>query len=125
MGFWIYMLIMNLLIPMTMIGFGLLFVKKAPHDINYLFGYRTEMSMKTRDTWDFAHQYIGRLWLLIGLVLLPVSVVPPLFTLGRGEDTIGTVGAVVVLVQIAALMIPIFPTESALRRTFDKDGRRK
>lgn len=30
MGFWIFMLIMDLLIPFTMIGFGKMFLKKAP-----------------------------------------------------------------------------------------------
>ena len=29
MGFWIFMLIMDLLIPFTMIGFGKMFLKKA------------------------------------------------------------------------------------------------
>ena len=51
MGFWIFMLIMDLLIPFTMIGFGKMFLKKAPDQINYVFGYRTSMSMKNQDTW--------------------------------------------------------------------------
>ena len=46
MGFWIFMLVIDLLIPLTMIGFGRLFLKKIPKDINALFGYRTSMSMK-------------------------------------------------------------------------------
>lgn len=54
MGFWIFMLIMDLLIPFTMIGFGKMFLKKAPDQINYVFGYRTSMSMKNQDTWVFA-----------------------------------------------------------------------
>ena len=57
MGFWIFMLIMDLLIPFTMIGFGKMFLKKAPDQINYVFGYRTSMSMKNQDTWVFAHHY--------------------------------------------------------------------
>ena len=50
MGFWIFMLVMNLLIPATMAGFGRAFLKKAPGKINYAFGYRTSMSMKNKDT---------------------------------------------------------------------------
>lgn len=46
MGFWIYMFIMVLLIPCSMIGFGKLFFKRPPKDINAVFGYRTNMSMK-------------------------------------------------------------------------------
>lgn len=39
MGFWIFVLIMVLLIPVTMIVFGRLFSKAAPKEINYMFGY--------------------------------------------------------------------------------------
>ena len=68
MGFWIFMLIMDLLLPFTMIGFGRYFMKKAPKEINSVFGYRTSMSMKNKDTWEFAHKYCGDLTiLLVGL----------------------------------------------------------
>ena len=67
MGFWIFMLIMDLLIPFTMIGFGKMFLKKAPDQINYVFGYRTSMSMKNQDTWVFAHHYCGKIWYICGL----------------------------------------------------------
>lgn len=50
MGFWIFMTIMNLLIPLTMILFGIYFIKKSPKEINTTFGYRTSMSMKNKDT---------------------------------------------------------------------------
>ena len=70
MGFWIFMLIMDLLIPFTMIGFGYIFLKKAPKNINTLFGYRTTMSMKNKDTWEFAHKYCGKLWYVWGMILL-------------------------------------------------------
>ena len=48
MGFWIFVLIMDLLIPCVMIGFGKYFMKKAPNEINAMFGYRTSMSMKKK-----------------------------------------------------------------------------
>ena len=61
MGFWIFMLIMVLLIPITMIVIGRLFLNNAPKDINYVFGYRTKRSMMNLETWKFAHEYIGNL----------------------------------------------------------------
>lgn len=53
---------MTLVLSATMIGFGRLFQKNPPQEINSLYGYRTARSMKNRETWDFAHHYIGRLW---------------------------------------------------------------
>ena len=71
---WIVMLIMDLIVPIAMIGFGKMFVNRPPKNINDLFGYRTAMSMKNRDTWEFAHRYCGKLWFRLGLVLLVISV---------------------------------------------------
>lgn len=48
--------------PLLMIIFGAIFRKAAPKKINSLYGYRTTMSMKNRDTWEFAHHYFGRIW---------------------------------------------------------------
>ncbi len=125
MGFWIFLLLMDLLIPLTMIGFGKLFLTKAPSNINAAFGYRTTMSMKNKDTWEFAHKYCGKLWLKCGLVLLTISVIPFLFVLNKEEDVIGTVGGIVCAVQLVFLIGSIFPTEAALKKTFDKDGIRR
>lgn len=125
MGFWIYMLLMDLLIPLTMLGFGLYFAKGGPRDINAVFGYRTRRSMRNRDTWEFAHRHCGKVWRVCGLILLPASVIPMLFVLGRGESTVGTVGGIVCGVQLAVLIGSIFPTELALRREFDEKGDRR
>ena len=125
MGFWIFMMIMDLLLPLTMIGFGRYFLKQAPGAINWVFGYRTEMSMKNKDTWEFAHNYIGKLWYRIGLILVPLSVIPMLFVLGKGEDPVGYLGSAICMLQMMFLIVPIFPTERALKKTFDKKGNRR
>ena len=125
MGFWIYMLCIGLLFPAIMLVMGRYFMKTAPKEINYIFGYRTNMSMKNRDTWEFAHKYIGKLWFRFGWILVPITIIPMLFVLGKSEDIIGTVGAVVVVVDLIILISAIFPTEIALKKTFDKDGNRK
>jgi len=124
-GFWGFMLIMDLLVPLTMIGLGKLFLTKAPKNINATFGYRTTMSMKNRDTWDFAHKYCGKLWFWLGLVLVPLSVIPLLFVLEKEITTIAAVGTVVCFVQLVPLVGSIIPTEIALKKTFDQNGKRK
>ena len=122
MWFWIFMLLMDLLIPATMIMFGRLFLTKAPKKINYIYGYRTTMSMKNKDTWEFAHKFCGKLWFKCGLVLLPISVTPLIFVIHRSIDTIGSVGGIVCFIQLVPLIGSIFPTEAALKKTFDPNG---
>ena len=124
MGFWIFLLIMELLIPFTMIGIGRSYMKKPPEKINSVTGYRTSMSMKNRTTWEFAHRYCGRIWYLCGILLLPISVIIMCHVIGQDKDTIGNAGLILCAVQMIILAGSIIPTEIALKKKFDKNGRR-
>ncbi|MCM1148959.1 MAG: SdpI family protein [Butyricicoccus sp.] len=124
MSFWAFMLIMTLLIPLTLIGFGKYFLETASQKINSAFGYRTSMSMKNRDTWEFAHKYCGRIWFVCGIVLLPASFVSMLFTFGREADTVGIWGGIVCFAQLIPVFCSIFFVERAMKKTFDADGNR-
>ena len=124
MGFWIFMLICTLMLPVFMIILGNVFVKHPPETINNVYGYRTTMSRKNQETWDFAHNYCGKLWIKIGWILLPVSVLVMLPTLGKGENPIGFVGGTFIFLQCLVLIGSIFPVEYALKKRFDKDGNR-
>ena len=75
MGFWIFMLVMDLLIPVTMVFIGKRFQKKPPKEINGIYGYRTAMSMKSKETWEYAHHCCGKLWYVSGLVMLLPTVI--------------------------------------------------
>lgn len=125
MGFWIYMLLFVLLIPITMVYFGQRFFKSPPKSINATFGYRTTMSMKNQETWKLAHTVCGRFWFRCGRILLPLSVVPMLLVIGRGTETVGYTGVIIVFIQLVPLLCVIPVTEHALRKKFDKNGMRK
>ena len=125
MDFWFLMLTMGLLFPAIMILFGKVFMRSAPKKINYIYGYRTDMSMKNRDTWEFAHKHIGKLWFRLGLLLIPITVIPMLLVIGNSENVVATVGLIVSFVNTVTLIVPVFSTEKALNKTFDKEGNRK
>ena len=125
MGFWIFMLLFVLLIPLTMIYFGRRFFREPPASINAAFGYRSTMSMKNQETWKLAHTVCGRFWFRCGRILLPLSVVPMLLVIGRGTETVGYTGVIIVFIQLVPLLCVIPVTEHALRKNFDKNGMRK
>ena len=125
MGFWFFMTCCILLIPLTMIGFGLYFQKKAPQEINILFGYRTEMSMKNKETWEFAHYTIGNIWYRTGLVLMIIVIFIMLCLFQKDINTISIAGTILMMIQLIPLIASIFLTETALKKHFDKDGNRK
>ena len=124
-GFWMLALLWVLLIPGLMVGFGCAFAGKAPAKINPFFGYRTALSMKNRDTWDFAHRYFGRLWYRLGLVLLPLSLIPMILVANKPEQTVALVAVCLCCAQTIPMLIPIGLTQRALRRKFDAHGHPK
>lgn len=125
MHLWIILLITNLIVPVTMILFGKLFMENPPKDINSVYGYRTRLSMKNQDTWDFAHRYNGKVWFFTGLVVLPATILVMLLLLWSNDAVIGTVGLLICTVQLVILLGTIPVIEKALRKNFDEDGNRK
>lgn len=123
--FWIFMLVFILMIPLLMLGFGRSFMKNPPTEINPGYGYRTSMSSKNQDTWDFAQRYMGKVWHQAGRWLLIPSVLPLLLVLGQDVGTVGIAGLAVSGVQLVVMLGSILVVERALRKTFDKNGKRK
>ena len=118
MGFWVFMTICNLVIPLLMIVIGQVFIKNPPKTINGIYGYRTSRSKKNQDTWNFAHLYCGKLWWKVGWVMLPLSVIGMFPVIGKNDNIVGGVGAVVVTVECIVLVITIFFVERALAKKF-------
>ena len=122
---WVFMLVCNLLIPAAMIGHGRRLTKNPPKEINMGNGYRTNRSMKNQETWDFAQLYCGKVWWKWGRALIPLAVVGQALTLLCPTvqsmcrwSLAPTTAEVVVMAAI------YFPVERALKRNFDKDGKR-
>lgn len=124
MGFWLFCTVCALLCPLMMLIFGWRFLKKPPKKINGFYGYRTTRSMKNQQTWDYAHQVCGKLWFRAGAVMLSLSLLAMLPLLGRGIEGQSIWLIVVVGVQIVVMLATLFPVERALKRKFDKYGRR-
>lgn len=125
MGFWRLMFLMDLLIPLLMIIYGYVYSQRAPKKINYFSGYRTRRSMQNKETWDFAHRYFGRLSLVFGLVLMPLTIIAALTFRNTDVETVGIMGTLLMTGHIVFFIILIIPTEIALKKNFDKDGNRR
>ena len=122
MAFGYLMLFSVLITPVIMLGFGLVFLKDPPKSINAAYGYRTKRSMRSQDTWDFAHHYFGKLWLVCGLVSIPFSLVPILLVVGESKRVISITGLIVLGIQVIVLLATFIPTERALKKHFDEFG---
>ena len=129
-GLWMLMLVCNLLLPLTFIGLGQKFTKDPPKTIDPMYGYRTVMSMKNQDTWEFAQQRYGRTCYKIGWALLPVTALF-LFLMWMLRVPVESMDycfwqiGFVLLEAVAVVVANYVPVERALKRNFDKNGVRR
>ena len=122
MALWIFMMIITLITPGVLIIFGRRFMKNPPMEISRTYGYRTKSSMRNMDTWIFAHKYAGKLWFIIGVILLPVVIIAMLIVLGKEENVVGITGIIIIIAEVIPLILGIVLTELALRKNFDESG---
>ncbi len=115
------MFLCSLLIPGLMLLSGYAMWKHAGK-INWIFGYRTTRSTKNPQTWHFANTYCGKLWCKLGKWMLILSALAMLPFLGTGEELISLAGGALVSLQTIVMLLPIYPTEKALKTNFDKNG---
>lgn len=125
MWFFITMFLCNLLMPLIMLIGGYFMYKKTPKEINGIIGYRTSMSKKNEDTWKFAHEYCGRLWIKWGALLLIPSILVQIPFMRASENAIGNMTLLLEGVQLVALLGSIVFVEKELKRTFNENGIRR
>ncbi len=99
--------------------------KNPPKEINDVMGYRTKRAKKNKDTWAFAHDCCGRLWMKLGLVLFISTDIVQMLFLHADDDAIGIMTLVVESVQLGVMLGSIRHVDNELKRTFDQNGIRK
>lgn len=122
---WLTVFILNMFLPALMIFIGWLMRKHPPKKINFIYGYRTAMSRKNQDTWDFAHATCGKIWWRFGWALLATTALVQIPFFGGNDDTLGKLTVTIYTVQCILLLISILPVERALKKNFNPDGSRK
>lgn len=112
------------LIPAIMLFYGRKIMKKPPKNKNSFFAYRTDRATKNDETWGFAHRYIGRLWFRLGIATAVITVIVMIWAYTQGEQTMNLTAGIVCVAHLIPLILPIFPTERALKKCFDRYGNR-
>lgn len=119
----IYLFVCTLLIPLTMLLLGNRYRKKPPKDRNGFSGYRTTMSRLNQDTWNYAHNYVGKIWIVLGVAMLIVTSI--LMFIIKDRSNFELLVTFLTFLQIAVMIFTIIPTEIKLKRVFDKNGHKR
>ncbi len=122
--FWFYMLILDLIIPCLMFLIGRYFLNTDPKKYVRILTYRTTMSMKNEDTWEFTHHHIGNLWRKCGMVMAPLAAAAMLFMIRSQHQTMFYFSIVVCCIEMIIMMGTLLSTSFVIWRYFDRDGNR-
>lgn len=57
--------------------------------------------------------------------MLPITVIFMFLVIGKNEGCVGSVGGIICGAQLIPLIGYIFPKEIALKKNFDKNGKRR
>lgn len=125
MQMWFFMLFIAIVLPLIMFMSSFYFIAGGPKNINNIFGYRTGRSMINKDTWIFAHEYCGKLWLKVSVVFILASIVIMLCLIKTDQRVFVAVGFVIFIAEFVTLFFTINKTEKALADNFDIKGNRK
>ena len=125
MQMWFFMLFIAIVLPLIMFMSSFYFIAGGPKNINNIFGYRTGRSMINKDTWIFAHEYCGKLWLKVSIAFILASIVIMLCLIKTDQRVFVAVGFVIFIAEFITLFFTINKTEKALADNFDIKGNRK
>lgn len=109
-----FMLVMNLLLPLTMVLVGIYFKKASLPEINPLFGYRTKRSMASLEAWQFSNHLMGSYWIKYGLVLSLFSIIFSYLL----KDQIECGSLFIMLAQVCVMFYTVYLVEKALKQKF-------
>lgn len=92
--------------------------KNPPADINSLYGYRTNSSMKSQERWDFAQIYGAKQLVNTGIILCLMSLASLLFLLFfQLSMPVSLIAFVAILLLCSIVMI--VKVENAIKKKFD------
>ena len=116
--FWIFILVCDLIIPLTMLVGGLIMWKHCPNKMSRLLGYRSERSMKSEAAWHFANVDCGKRWFFVGIAITVLSILAHILLYGADGDAVSNASLVIMAIETAAMFISLIPTERALKQKF-------
>ena len=104
---------MPLLVGGIFVLAGFLMYTFPPNEINPLYGYRTNSSMKSKERWDFAQIYSAKVMIFCGFGLLLCSLAGLFVKVSEGK------GVLFASIEIfLALGTLIYKTETAIKKRF-------
>lgn len=119
------MLISVAFIPLLLIVIGKIFEKYPSKEPNIAIGFRTKLSMMNKETWDYAQRLFPKVWISLGRIMLPLSLIILFLLYSEDKDYTGNLALILILVQVILMLGSILYVNLKLKKAFNSDGSRK
>lgn len=112
-------------IPLLLIVIGKIFEKHPIKEPNIAIGFRTKLSMMNKETWDYAQRLFPKVWISLGRIMLPLSLIILFLLYSEDKDYTGNLALILMLVQVVLMLGSILYVNLKLKAAFNSDGSRK
>lgn len=116
-----YKWLINLIMPLGLIIYGLIYIKKSSRKPSNWQGYRTSRAMLSQETWEYANQRAGNLWIKLGVTIAIITGFLFLVFPDKAKEP----NIVLIVFTIIISLIPMRKVEKELKELFDDEGNLK
>lgn len=123
MGDLVIMLIVGQILPITLLGLGLMIWKTRP-PFNGIMGYRTSYSQKNERLWNMGQELFGKYCAITYAVFLALSLISGLIPIIFKMDkyTASVIFSAMHFIQMISLFAIIGITDGKLKKSLKEDG---
>lgn len=125
MTFWYYMTFMSIVVPLVLIIVGMYYTLCPPNKIYTDFGYKTPHTLKNEEIWAFAHKYLGKLWIKLALIMIPITVAAMFIPRGISDNAISFFSVGLSVAQCVVVVFSFRHMKGYLLKHFDEQGNRR
>ncbi len=118
----VFYIVFTLFVPILMTVCGIAMKKCHSDEPNNIIGYRTKRSVKNKDTWKFANELAGTLWIKTGVILTVLSAVFSIIYFYVSAKSGVWIMMSAMIIQSGFMIGTIYPVEKALQEKFDENG---
>ena len=114
----LYFIAFDVLIPIILIGNGVILRNHPPQKINTYYGYHSKRSMRNKETWIFAQRTFGIFSIWLGMFVLIILAILLLAYTNKTTQAMETMSYCYFGTTLLARFLLYFPVEAALKRNF-------
>lgn len=110
--------VISLILPLGIVLYGYLYKNVAANKMSNFFGYKTDRTQLSKETWEYANKRVGEIWMKLGGIYTVIVILLLLIFPSQREKP----SLLVIALALIVSMIPFPIVEKELKKRFDDKG---